>query len=95
MDIIIDKNLYSLEAITATAYHFSGDYYISVDCLNEKDDKYLLSIRSKSEASEDGSIKEIFINELVDQQVRLDIESRFGHIRDLIVEEAFKPVTKR
>ena len=35
-----------------------------------------------------------FCNELVDQQVRYNINLQFGHIRDLIVEEAFKPVNK-
>ena len=35
-----------------------------------------------------------FCNELIDQQVRYNTNLQFGHIRDLIVEEAFKPVNK-
>ena len=35
-----------------------------------------------------------FCNELIDQQVRYNTNIQFGHIRDLIVEEAFKPVSK-
>ena len=35
-----------------------------------------------------------FCNDLIDQQVRYNTEKQFGHIRDLIVEEAFKPVNK-
>ena len=33
------------------------------------------------------------IFELIDQQVRYNTNQQFGHIRDLIVEEAFKPVS--
>ena len=35
-----------------------------------------------------------FCNELIDQQVRYNTNLQFGHIRDLIVKEAFKPVNK-
>ena len=35
-----------------------------------------------------------FCNELIDQQIRYDTEQKFGKIRDMIVEEAFKPITK-
>ena len=35
-----------------------------------------------------------FCNELIDQQVRYNTNLQFGYIRDLIVEEAFKPVNK-
>ena len=33
-------------------------------------------------------------HELIDQQVRHNTNLQFGHIRELIVEEAFKPVSK-
>ena len=96
MDIIVDKNFYSREAITATAYHYSGDYYVSVETCADCDDKYTVSIEMKNkDIISEIELKHSFIQELTDQQVRLDIEARFGHIRDLIVEEAFKPVTKR
>ena len=50
------------------------------------------------ESKESNSISEEtvkrFCNELIDQQVRYNTNQQFGHIRDLIVEEAFKPVSK-
>lgn len=36
-----------------------------------------------------------FCNELIDQQLRHNVNVQFGHIRDMIVEEAFKPVTTK
>jgi His-Xaa-Ser system protein HxsD len=34
-----------------------------------------------------------FDNELIDQQVRYDTEQKLGHIRNLIVEKAFAPIS--
>jgi His-Xaa-Ser system protein HxsD len=33
-----------------------------------------------------------FMNELIDQQLRLDLEKRYGAIRRLIVQQAFAPL---
>ena len=95
MIIIVDKSLYSREAITATVYRFSGDYNVSVENSGDSSDKYAITLNPKDENKVGTDIHDVFIRDLIDQQVRLDIEERFGHIRDLIVEEAFKPVTKR
>lgn len=35
-----------------------------------------------------------FLTALIDQQVRLDLENRFGNIRDRIIEAAFAPINK-
>lgn len=95
MIIFLEKELYSREAITATVYHFSGDFYVSMGTCPESDDKYIVSIEKKVRDFSETELKHSFIKELTDQQVRLDLEARFGHIRNLIVEEAFKPVTKK
>lgn len=79
----------------ATAYRFSGDYNVSVEYSGDSLDKYTIKFNPKDENSVGADVQDVFIRELIDQQVRLDIEERFGHIRDLIVEEAFKPVAKR
>ena len=94
MVIIVDKSLFSREAVLATVYRFSGDYNVSVESSNDSEDKYAVNITRKDQKEIDDEFEQGFIRELTDQQVRLDIEARFGHIRDLIVEEAFKPVTK-
>lgn len=94
MVILVDKSLFSREAVLATVYRFSGDYNVSVESSNDSEDKYAVNITRKDQKEIDAEFEKGFIRELTDQQVRLDIEARFGHIRDLIVEEAFKPVTK-
>lgn len=95
MKFIVDKNLYSREALTATIYRYLGEYDVFVDSSSDIDNNYTISIEKNNQDELAVGVKESFIKDLIDQQVRLDIEARFGHIRDLIVEEAFKPITKR
>ena len=35
---------------------------------------------------------EQFCNEAIDQQLRLDIEKKYGNVRELIVRHAFSPI---
>lgn len=93
--VSIDLNLYSVDAITATSYKFTDKFYVyqrtSVEneqivniILEAKDDKIVVSEEDMKQ----------YCNALIDQQVRVMVNQQFGHIRDLIVEEAFKPVNK-
>ena len=89
--VSLPKSIYEPEAIRQTAYKFSGEYHILVQ---ENDNSLLVTFERKDEAKISGKeIKEI-CNDFIDQQIRIDTEEEFGHIRDLIVEEAFKPVNK-
>lgn len=89
--VSLPKTIYEPEAIRQTAYKFSGEYLIIVQ---ENDNTIHITFERKDEAKiTDRQIKEI-CNDFIDQQIRIDTEKQFGHIRDLIVEEAFKPVNK-
>lgn len=91
--VAVDATIYAKEAIVAACYKFTGNYYVfqqqsaennCIDVVFEsKDDTLLTDV-----------IVKVFCNELIDQQVRFNTNLQFGHIRDLIVEEAFKPVNK-
>ena len=37
-------------------------------------------------------VAEDFCNEVLDQQVRLDLEKRYGNIRELVIRHAFAPI---
>ena len=89
--VIVDMTLYAKEAVVVACYKFTDRFYIhqqtdgnKVDVLFESKDGNIIS---------DEIVKQ-FCNELIDQQVRYNMNQQFGHIRDLIVEEAFKPVNK-
>ena len=50
-----------------------------------------VTFESKEDKLDESIVKQ-FCNDLIDQQLREITTEKFGHIRDLIVEEAFKPV---
>ena len=90
----IDTSLYAKEVITATVYKFSHLFYIhqQTDANNNAIINVIFESKDNSKVTED--IPKQFCNELIDQQIRYNTNAQFGHIRDMIVEEAFKPVTK-
>ncbi len=92
----IDLRQYSQEALNAVLYTYSGQFFVeqkldAAGCLVQV--KLLLKdLASTLSTQEQHQLRGEFYQNLIDQQVRLDLEQRFGHIRDLLVAEAFKPV---
>lgn len=89
--VIVDMALYAKESITAACYKFTDRFYI-----HQQTDGNTVNVMFESKDGNIVSAKLVkqFCNELIDQQVRYNTNLQFGHIRNLIVEEAFKPVNK-
>ena len=89
--VIVDKALYAKESIVAACYKFTDRFFIHQQASGNM-------VNVVFESKDNTIVKEEtvkhFCNELIDQQVRYNTNQQFGHIRDLIVEEAFKPVNK-
>ena len=92
--IEVDKRIYCEQAINAACYRYTDKCYIHQVVSSESDDIILVTIEAKEDHSIEESFAKQFCNELIDQQVRVTTEKQYGHIRDLIVEEAFKLVNK-
>ena len=90
----VDTSIYDKDAVNAAAYKFTGRFYIHQQT-NKTNPTYIdIIFESKDGLSVKESDIKAFYNELIDQQLRIVVNSKFGKIRDLIVEEAFKPVNK-
>ena len=92
-EIQADTELFSKETINAVVYKYSGKFYIQQTINNN-----IINISFKVKENADNISKYItdeFFNDLIDQQFRYETNKIFGHIRDLIVEEAFKPVNSK
>lgn len=90
----VDLRLYAKESIVASAYKYSAKYHIIQEF--DKDNPNIVNVVFESKTENkigENDVKE-FCTELLDQQLRYNTEKQFGHIRDLIVEEAFRPVSK-
>lgn len=91
--VTIDLNLYSEKAITATIYKYTDKFFVYQTTMPNDDKQVCITFESK-ESKLDESIVKHFCNDLIDQQLREITTEKYGHIRDLIVEEAFKPICK-
>ena len=89
--VVVDMSLYAKESVTSACYKYSDRFYI-----HQQTDggNIVVVFESKDDNAVSDTIVKQFCNELIDQQVRYNTNLQFGHIRDLLVEEAFKPVNK-
>ena len=89
--VVVDMALYAKESLVAACYKFTDRFYVHQQASGN-------NVIVVFEAKDGNDVLEVivkqFCNELIDQQVRFNTNQQFGHIRDLIVEEAFKPVSK-
>ena len=89
--VVVDMSLYAKESLVAACYKFTDRFYIHQQ---SSENNIVVVFESKEGNTVSESTVKQFCNELIDQQVRYNTNQQFGHIRDLIVEEAFKPVNK-
>ena len=88
--VVADLSLYAKEALVAAVYKYTDRFYV-----HQQSEGNVVKIvfESKDGGELNETIVKQFCNELIDQQIRYNTNSQFGYIRDLIVEEAFKPVS--
>jgi His-Xaa-Ser system protein HxsD len=89
----VDLKIYAVDAITATSYKYTDKFFVHQETSADKE-SVVVTLESRDDKnSVTPAIAKQYCNDLVDQQVRYIVNQNFGHIRDLIVEEAFKPVS--
>lgn len=91
--VSVDLNVYSVDAVTATSYKYTDKFYVHQQTTDENTMNVIFESKDNNTLVSSETVKQ-FCNDLIDQQVRVLVNRDFGHIRDLIVEEAFKPVNK-
>lgn len=89
MRLQISKTLYDKDAIIAAAYSLSGDFQINIK--EETDENIEISLEPKINNKETDFENRLW-SELTDHQLRINLENRFGKIRELIVKHAFAPL---
>lgn len=93
--ISVDLRLYSKDAINATVYKYIPSFFIHQQIDENNSNLVIVIFESKDGNTIIADIPKQFCNELIDQQLRHNINEQFGHIRDMIVEEAFRPVNSK
>lgn len=89
------EQFYCTDAVLAAIYKFTDR---CVARLDPSSDGYIyvrLWPKEADRASELESIAAEITNEVLDQQVRVQLNHQFGHLRDAIVDHAFAPIISR
>ena len=81
--IKLDKSLYEKEAIMAAAYKMTNFCFIIVKPLENNRLGIYFEPKSNQDENELKLIAKNYCNEVLDQQIRLDVEKQYGNIRDL------------
>lgn len=91
--VLLNTHIYQKEAITLASYKFIDKCYVLIEPVDESIIR--VCVESKEGAVSDlKSIALDFCNEVLDQQVRIQLEQSYGPIREKIVEQAFSPIAK-
>lgn len=93
--VSVDLELYAKETIIAACYKFSHLFYVHQQKMPSSNSIVNVIFESKEDKIISKETPKKFCNELIDQQIRYNTNLQFGKIRDMIVEEAFKPVTNK
>lgn len=90
----LQKSFYEQEAVMQAAYKFTDSCYIKIDAVENGYVGIWFKAKPEADLNPDLLLCE-YCNEVLDQQVRLDLEKRYGKIRDTIYRFAFEPVKDR
>jgi His-Xaa-Ser system protein HxsD len=86
------KEIYDKEAVLNATYKMTDKYSVLIKPVGDHEISVIIEPKGQQSVEELELAASDFCNEVLDQQIRLDLEKRFGKIRELIVEHAFSPL---
>ena len=89
----LSKQFYEKPAVMAAAYKFTHKCVILIEPLEEGYVGVWFKAKDGQDSEMIPALLDDFCNEVLDQQVRLDLEKRYGSLRDTIVNHAFRPLS--
>lgn len=91
-NIEINLELYSKKAVTNATYKFTDKFYIKMELVSDSKISVCFTAKDNSIVTEE-TINEFF-NELIDHQIRINVENDYKAIREEIVKKAFNPISE-
>ena len=89
--VTLKKEFFEKEAVFASAYKFTDKCIIQIEPINNDSVGVYFKMKNEDHLNLKKTA-ELFCNEAIDQQLRIDIEKKYGNIRELIVRQAFSPI---
>lgn len=85
----VDLTVYSLDAVVRAAYKLTDRCFIFVQRNPDHDSEATTYLVGRASSSDLQPLVLEFLNELLDQQLRCQLEAQFSDVRTLIVAQAF------
>ena len=85
----VDKNIYAQESVLAAAYRFTENCYVHIDSSGEN--HHCVFFKARYPNVDLASQVSNFCNDLIDQQVRYNLDKSNRSIKELIIKKAFFP----
>lgn len=89
-EVVVDPVFFGSEAVLNTAYLFTGECYIRLLATSEQG--IVIAFTPKRPDVTIGVLVQQYLNELIDQQLRVQIRHDTSEIQRVIVIEAFAPL---
>lgn len=88
--ITASKAVFQREAILAACYGYSRRYQVKIE--PGTDSTASIFIRGLEDTAIPDELAQKVYNDIIDHQLRLDLNKQNGRLRELIVQHAFQPV---
>jgi His-Xaa-Ser system protein HxsD len=79
----VQKSLYGPDPVLRAAYKFTREVYVKVEDINTE--YYQVHFTAKDINVSLGDLENRFLNELVDQQIRISLDRANRHIKELLI----------
>ncbi|MFW9876417.1 MAG: His-Xaa-Ser system protein HxsD [Candidatus Thorarchaeota archaeon] len=89
----LKREIYEPEIIYAVAYKFTKKCTIFIEPLDERTLGVYFEYENSANNENIKAIAKNFCNELIEQQLRMTLEKKFGNLREVIVKQAFSPIS--
>lgn len=91
----LSKEYFEKEPIMQAIHEYSNEFFVSMKPLDDKFVSITFKEKNKNDDTSNLDLIENFSNRVIDYQIRNDLEKKYGHIRDTIVNYAYSPVKKK
>ena len=88
----LKKEYYSPDAVIMTANMFTDKCYVKIDELPDDYVGVWFKLKYEINAEKVQQLLSDYCNEVLEKQIQLDLENRFGNLREIVYKKAFLAV---
>ena len=87
-----EKIYFERDCVLYVAVRYTPNFFVAISPLPDNAVEIVITAKDKDTIPKD--LLRQFLNDCIDQQIRLDLQKEFGELRQAIVTYAFSPVEK-